>query len=582
MYNVRAFDSAEIVASSERLIAKRQCSIYNELQKNVQVFKTVRPVKLNGYTYNRAIQELSNVCDISCGKFSYASSYEMLADVRQGAQRIYPDACCECIDPQFLYAVGIYTNQPLRIYNADGTLGGSLANAGDGTYDAYVAKYTRAGAVLWAAHIGGIGDDYGNRITSDQADNIYLTGFYGSNPLQIYNSDGQLTDLSLNNQGSSDAFIVKYTSEGVALWATHIGGIGQDLGAYITTDQAGNVYLSGSYESNLLLIYNADGQLTDISLNNQGTSDAFIVKYNTGGYALWATHIGGAGGEIGTGITTDQAGNVYITGYYISSPLQIYNAGSLVPDLSLNNQGSSDAFIVKYNSVGYALWATHIGGAGFDIGTGITTDQADNIYLTGFYVSNPLQIYNAGSLVPDLSLNNQGNRDAFIVKYTSEGVALWATHIGGIGLDVGTGIRTDQAGNIYITGYYVSSPLQIYNAGSLVPDLSLNNQGSSDAFIVKYTSEGVALWATHIGGIGDDLSLGITTDQEGNVYIGGLYESNTLQIYNSDGTLSPLILTNTGLEGNSFIVKYDSNGFALWASQTGDLGGSSCQALAIA
>ena len=101
-------------------------------------------------------------------------------------------------------------------------------------------------------------------------------------------------------------------------------------------------------------------------------------------------------------------------------------------------------------------------------------------------------------------------------------------------------------------------------------------------FIVKYTSEGVALWATHIAGAGGEIGTSITTDQEGNVYIGGLYESNPLQIYNADGTLSPLVLTNTGSEGNSFIVKYDSNGFALWASKTGDVGDSSCQALAIA
>jgi hypothetical protein len=133
MFNVRAFDSAqEIVTSSERQIAKRQCTIYKELQQNVQVFNTISPVKLNGYTYNRAIQELNNVCDISCGKVSYASSYEMLADVRQGAQLIYPDACCECINPpvSYLYAPGLYTNQPLRIYNADGTRGSSLVNSG--------------------------------------------------------------------------------------------------------------------------------------------------------------------------------------------------------------------------------------------------------------------------------------------------------------------------------------------------------------------------------------------------------------------------------------------------------------------
>ena len=589
MFNVRAFDSEkEIVASSERLIAKRQCSIYNELQKNVQVFKTVHPVKLNGYTYNRAIQELSNVCDISCGKFSYASSYEMLADVRQGAQRIYPDACCECITSppvpaaSYLYASGTYTNQPLRIYSADGTLDGSLANAGG--YDAYVVKYTDLGAVSWAAHIGGTEDETCTSITIDQSNNVYVVGYYTSNPIQIYNSDGQLSGLSLNNLNYSNTLLVKYDSNGLALWATHIGGTSQNEGRSIVVDQSNNVYVGGGFDSAPLLIYNADGQLSTLSIiNSAGNYDAFLVKYDSNGIALWATHVGSVSYDIGYSVTLDQSNNVYICGLYQSNPLLIYNADSSVADLSLNLElGTLNAFLVKYDSNGFALWATHIVSPIYNIGFSTTTDQSNNVYVGGVYAAEPLLIYSAGSSVADLSLNDPNGPEAFLVKYDSNGIALWATHVGGVSFDVGNNVTVDQANNVYICGSYISSQIFIYNADGQLSGLSLNITGATDAFLVKYDSNGFALWATHISNVSDTVFSTIKTDLAGNVYIGGAYTSANLSIYNADGTLSPLVLTNAGSEANSFIVKYNSAGFALWASKTGDVGDSSCQALAFA
>jgi hypothetical protein len=586
MFNVRAFDSAqEIVTSSERQIAKRQCTIYKELQQNVQVFNTIHPVKLNGYTYNRNVQEVVNVCDISCGKVSYASSYEMLADVRQGAQLIYPDACCECItiNPliSYLYAVGTYTNQPLRIYNADGTLGRSLANAGG--YDAYVVKYTDLGAVSWAAHIGGTADENCTSITIDQSNNVYVVGYYTSNPIQIYNADGQLSGLSLINLDYSDALLVKYDSNGLALWATHIGGSAQNEGRSIVVDQSNNVYVGGGFDSAPLLIYNADGQLSGVSINSDGSNDAFLVKYDPNGFALWAAHVGNVSYDNGYSVTPDQSNNVYICGLYQSDPLLIYSAGSLVADLSLNLElGVFNAFLVKYDSNGLALWATHMVSPTYDIGFSTTTDQSNNVYVGGVYASEPFLIYSAGSSVADLSLNDPNGSEAFLVKYDSNGIALWATHVGGASFDVGNSVTVDQTNNVYISGSYVSSQIFIYNADGQLSGLSLNVTGTTDAFLVKYDSNGFALWATHISNVSDTVFSTIKTDLDGNVYIGGAYTSANLSIYNADGQLSPLILTNTGPAVNSYIVKYDSNGLALWASQTGDLGDSLCSALAFA
>ena len=111
---------------------------------------------------------------------------------------------------------------------------------------------------------------------------------------------------------SSDAFIVKYDTNGLAQWATTIQGPGSDFGIGITTDATG-VYVIGYYSSASVVTLN-NGVTLPISVSY----DAFIVKYNTSGVAQWATTIPGTGFDFGYGITTDSTG-VYVSGQYSST-----------------------------------------------------------------------------------------------------------------------------------------------------------------------------------------------------------------------------------------------------------------------
>ena len=85
------------------------------------------------------------------------------------------------------------------------------------------------------------------------------------------------------NSGLYDAFIVKYDSNGVGTWATRIAGTGNESGNGITVDSSNNIIVTGSYRSNPLTIYNANGT-TFGTLSNSGDTDAFIVKYNSNGF----------------------------------------------------------------------------------------------------------------------------------------------------------------------------------------------------------------------------------------------------------------------------------------------------------
>ena len=331
-------------------------------------------------------------------------------------------------------------------------------------------------------------------------------------------------------------------------WATRIGGTLQDLGYGITT-YATDVYVTGEFVDTAT-IYNADGS-SSFTLTSSGDQDGFIVKYNTNGTAQWATRIGGTLLDRVFGITIDETG-VYVTGDFVGTAT-IYNANGSSTIPNLVSSGSLDAFIVKYNINGTAQWATHIGGTGNDTGISITID-ATGVYITGEFVDTAT-IYNADGSSTIPYLVSSGLRDAFIVKYNTNGTAIWATRIGGTGNDVGNSITIDATG-VYVSGYF-SGTATIYDedGSSTIPNLV--SSGSQDAFIVKYNTNGTAQWATHIGGTGNDTGFEIATDAT-SVYVIGNF-SGTATIYNADGS-SSFTLTSSG-SNDAFIVKYNKNGY---------------------
>jgi hypothetical protein len=150
------------------------------------------------------------------------------------------------------------------------------------------------------------------------------------------------------------------------------------------------------------------------------------------------------------------------------------------PDTSYN--GGLDAFVAKVKADGSGLdYAGYIGGSGNELGRGIAVDQAGNAYVTG--VTSSDQTSFPVTVGRDTSYNG-GFSDAFVAKVKADGTGLlWAGYIGGSGVDGGTGIAVDQAGNAYVTGSTESHETFPVTVG---PDNSFN--GNFDAFVVKVGS----------------------------------------------------------------------------------------------
>ncbi|MFH1320953.1 MAG: T9SS type A sorting domain-containing protein [Bacteroidota bacterium] len=317
-----------------------------------------------------------------------------------------------------------------------------------GGRDVFVTKYDLSGNVLWAVRAGSTTNDEGFGIKIDGIGNIYVTGYFTGT-----SSFGTNT---LNSAGIQDMFLAKYNTAGNVVWAKRAGNIGWDEGDALSVDALGNIYVTGTFEWNV--IFGTD------NLFSSGYSDVFIARYDSAGNAIWGAGGGGAGWyDSGLGIAVDESGNSYITGYYYGP--------ATFGAYTLTLIGSYDMFLVKYDASGNELWAKKGGGTGVngDWGTGIGIDMFDNCYVTGRM--------EATSTFGSVVLNSTGAEDVFVVKYDPAGNAVWGKKAGGSGFDAGNAIVLDNSGNCYVTG--------IFQGNAYFNNDTLNSLSGVNVFVAK-------------------------------------------------------------------------------------------------
>lgn len=258
-----------------------------------------------------------------------------------------------------------------RTISQSGIAYSGVQNNIGGSYDAFLVKFGSSGNRLWATYYGGSDIENGNYLCTDTKGNIFLAGTTSSKTGIAFGG------FQNTFAGNGDAFLVKFNSLGDRLWATYYGGNDIDNGASCKTDADGNVYLAGRAYSNSGIAFQGF-QNTKAGGN---WSDGFLVKFSSAGDRLWATYYGGTDYEYGYSCCTDTKGNVYLAGY-TSSKTGIASAG-----FQNTYAGYVDAFLVKFNSLGDRLWATYYGGEYKEDELCCNIDNSDNVYLSGYTYS---------------------------------------------------------------------------------------------------------------------------------------------------------------------------------------------------
>jgi len=301
----------------------------------------------------------------------------------------------------------------------------ALQTALRGQRDAFVAKFSADGAIVYSTYLGGDlppnasrDDESGYGIAVDMLQNAYITGFTSSPSFPTVNA------LQSNFAGVEDAFVAKINASGSDLvYSTFLGGNRADEARSLAVDALGNVYVTGYTFSLDFPMANA------LQRQYGGNVDAFVTKINASGSALlYSTFLGGSGLEntglvsdnipVGS-ITVDTLGNAYITGKTESENFPVVRA------VQSSLRGDNDIFIAKIDPAGMALiYSTYLGSTfsgdnGFDErGLDIAVDNFGSVYVTGQVLKNDFS-----TVLPVQSSFGGGLSDAFICKVSTPDIA---------------------------------------------------------------------------------------------------------------------------------------------------------------
>lgn len=365
----------------------------------------------------------------------------------------------------------------------------------------------------WAKQVGGNGGEYSKKVSVDPSGNIVeLISILGTTPLDCDPGSGVYT---VTGAGSFDCLIVKLDAGGNFCWAKHIGGSVNERGLSLTTDNSGNVYVTGTFTG--APDFDPGPGLFSMTSSAPG-GNMFLLKLDMAGNFIWAVKTDNTGATAGNDIALDPSGNLVVTGIFSATTDFMPGAGVS----NLTSAGLTDIFIAKYDPTGNLIWAKQTGGLSDDEGKAICTDGSGAVYVTGTYQLTVDFDHGAGTLLK----SSVGLTDNFIVKTDASGNFLWAQTTGTPQFDATNAIAVDASGHVITAGNFRGTLDADPGAGSFM--LSSSSVSDIDICITKLNGSGNFIWAKQVGcatGNGDVVTC-MALDGSGNIYVAGYFSTS--------------------------------------------------------
>lgn len=267
---------------------------------------------------------------------------------------------------------------------------------------AFITRFTSTGILSWSTFFGGNAGSVGYDIITGDSDRVYIAGRAGTGlptTLGAYQTTGTATGC---------AFVATFDSSGQRRWATYFGPTYAAHG--VVVDALGAVTIAGEVSS-ASMPTTIGAYRTAYS---GGSYDGFITKLSSNGTRLLrSTYIGSAGEDHVYGLTIDRMGGICVSGSTTGSSFPV-SAGAYQ---MIYGGGSSDAFLMQFDSAGRLFYSSYYGGgngisSGQDVSTDIAFDSSGALYMAGYTES-----LNFPTTAGAFQTGTAGARDAFIVKF---------------------------------------------------------------------------------------------------------------------------------------------------------------------
>jgi gliding motility-associated-like protein len=214
---------------------------------------------------------------------------------------------------------------------------GSITSFTSGFNDNFIYKTNYDGNGIWIRRIFGAQTENIQSLITDNYNNLYALGNYGS-PTLFIDSTSSATSSRPINLGNFDTYICKYNRSGILQWVILKGSTGRDIyNDFIKRDSL--IYATGYFSGEI--IFNND-TLNTSGINN---SDAFIAAFNQIGDPISGVSIVGTGDyeDAGSIVNMDASSRAYVSGYFKSPQIQIGDQS-----YTSNNINKSDLFFAIY------------------------------------------------------------------------------------------------------------------------------------------------------------------------------------------------------------------------------------------
>ncbi len=389
---------------------------------------------------------------------------------------------------------------------------GGVTLTGQGLQDAFVAKYSPTGKLLWVDDLGGGGASAtGTSIAVDANGNVYITGYFSGTVSLLGISGSSLS----SSGGVANAFVYKLNSSGKIDFAADLGAGGFAEGTGIAVDSLGNIYTTGIFTGTANF---SGGSGTD-DLSRPGTGyDVYVSKLNASGQYVFADALGV--GDVTTstaGIALDSSGNVYTTGSFDGTGN--FNGGTGANSLN-STGGGENAFVSKLTTSGTFVFAVDLGaGSANTQASAIAIDGSGNVYTTGTFSGTGNFDGGSGS---DLRTSSTSGSDtnAYVSKLTTTGQFGYAIDLGAGSPNVQAGgIVVDGLGNVYTNGSF--SGAGNFAGGSGTDNLT--SSGGANTYIAKLNPSGQSTLAIDLGAGSNNSASGIALDGSWNIYTTGSF-----------------------------------------------------------